>query len=175
MEISIPIRPKEVVHHIISPQKYFPNNKYLPLLIYRSVFNVNTLSRTGIKNLLEQNLWGNTWVDSVYDFHHYHSNTHEALIVLAGWCDVIYGGPNGKIYKISEGDVVIHPAGVSHKKEMSSESFACLGGYPNSIDFDMRYGKKNEHPEVDFNIEKVRLPLKDPVYGQNGIIFEYWI
>ena len=39
----------------------------------------------------------------------------------------------------------------------------------------MRYGKKIEHPEVDFNIENVILPKQDPVYGKEGVIFKYWI
>ena len=175
MSMSIPEHPKKIIHEIIEPQGYFPNNVNYPLLIYKSVFDINNLAEKGIKKLLEKNSWGNFWVDSVYDFHHYHSNTHEILIVITGWCDVIYGGPEGKVHRISEGDAVIHPAGVSHKKEKSSESFACIGAYPHSIEYDMCYGKKEEHPSVDLNIKNVALPEKDPLYGKEGLIFKYWM
>jgi uncharacterized protein YjlB len=174
MSISVPNKPTQVLSEIISSQGYFPNNNFLPLLIYKNVFNTNYLASGGIKKLFEQNSWGNTWVNGIYDYHHYHSNTHEVLVIISGYCNVIYGGPQGKVFKISEGDVIIHPVGVSHKKENSSENFSCVGAYPNSISYDMFYGKKEEHPEVDINIKKVKLPEMDPVFGSNGILQKHW-
>ena len=174
MSQTIPHQPMKVIHEFIPALGYFPNNPHFPLLIYSGVFNANQLAPTEIKNLLKENNWGNSWIDSIYDEHHYHSNTHEVLIVISGTAKAIYGGPQGKIFKISEGDVIIHPAGVSHKKMTASDHFACMGAYPNSRHYDMCYGKKEEHPQVDKNIKKVGLPEADPVYGKDGLIFHYW-
>lgn len=174
MGTSTPSQSIQVVATIISSQGYFPNNTNYPLLIYKSVFTINQLSHVGIKKLLKQNNWNNVWLNGIYDYHHYHSNTHEVLVVIAGWCDVIYGGPKGKIYRVSQGDVVIHPAGVSHKKENSSNDFTCVGAYPESLSYDMCYGKAEEHPQVDFNIKNVALPKTDPVFGIKGKLFEFW-
>jgi uncharacterized protein YjlB len=174
MMASQPNQPVKVISEILKPQGYFPNNPRYSLLIYKSVFNINHLSSTEIKNLLKKNDWGNAWTNGVYDYHHYHSNTHEVLVIIAGWCDILYGGPKGKIFRVSEGDVVIHPVGVSHKKIISSENFICVGAYPNSNNYDMCYGKEKEHPEVDFNIEKVPLPETDPIFGKEGILFKFW-
>lgn len=170
----MPRKPIQVISEVILAQGYFPNNNHYPLLIYKSVFSIDHLQSAAIKNLLKENYWGNAWVNGIYDYHHYHSNTHEVLIIIAGWCEVIYGGPKGKPYRISEGDVVIHPAGVSHKKENSSKNFTCIGAYPDSINYDMYYGKANEHPKVDLNIKVVALPQMDPVFGSDGILFKFW-
>jgi uncharacterized protein YjlB len=166
--------PKEVIHELILPMNYFPNNARYPLLIYQQVLNVSELSAELIKEFLKQNHWLNSWVDSIYDYHHYHSNTHEALVVLAGACQVQIGGPNGRVYSIVAGDVVILPAGVAHKNVGSSVDFKCLGSYPNYDDYDMNYGKVEEHPQVDINIKKVLLPKNDPVFGSKGLLFQYW-
>lgn len=163
----------KIISEIIKPNGYFPNNNHYPLLIYKSVFN-GDLAAASIKKLLKLNNWENAWVNGIYDYHHYHSNTHEVLVILAGCCEVIYGGPNGKVFKLTKGDVVIHPAGVSHKNENASDDFSCVGAYPAAIDYDMCYGKKEEHPQVELAINNVVLPKMDPVFGANGKIFQYW-
>ncbi len=42
------------------------------------------------------------------------------------------------------------------------------------IDYDMNYGKAEEHPLVDKKIQKVPLPNEDPIFGKKGILFDYW-
>lgn len=174
MTIATANKTSQIMHQIIYKQDLFPNNEQYPLLIYRAVFSINQLESGSIINLLNKNNWGNAWVNGIYDYHHYHSNSHEVLVVIAGSCDVIYGGPKGKLFFISEGDVILHPAGVSHKKEKSSKNFSCIGAYPDSVNYDMNYGKASEHPSVDLNIQQVKVPLMDPVFGKTGPMFEYW-
>jgi len=63
---------------------------------------------------------------------------------------------------------------VAHKNIKASDDFSCAGGYPGGKDFDINYGKADEHPKVDENIEQVPMPDTDPVFGKGGMLFEYW-
>src|ERR1700760_3950694 len=78
--------------------KYFPNNK-LPVLIYKEVLklvNQKSKAKKIIENIFYRNGWSNTWENGIYDFHHYHSNCHEAMAIKRGSATVILGGPRGK-------------------------------------------------------------------------------
>ncbi|MBA2652521.1 MAG: cupin domain-containing protein [Tatlockia sp.] len=175
MKTIVPILPQELVHELILKNDYFPNNSRFPLLIYRQVFNLTDTTSEMIQNFLQQNEWVNSWVDSIYDYHHYHSNTHEALVIISGRCKVQIGGDNGKKYDVFKGDSIIFPAGVSHKNVGSSSDFKCIGAYPEDIDYDLKYGLAKEHPQVDENIKKVDVPKNDPIFGKKGLLFDYWI
>jgi uncharacterized protein YjlB len=169
-----PTTPKEVIHEIFLPNNFFPNNQKYPLLIYKQVFIFTNESPAQIQQFLKENSWRNAWVDGIYDFDHYHSNTHEVLIIIEGNCNVQIGGPNYKHYEICQGDVIILPAGVAHKNLGSSQNFKCIGAYPFDVKYDMHYGKADEHPKVDETIKKVKLPKCDPIFGKNGLLFEFW-
>lgn len=61
-----------------------PNNK-LPLLIYRKVIDETGDSAAKFfEERFAENNWKNSWRNGVYDYHHYHSNTHEVLGVYKG-------------------------------------------------------------------------------------------
>jgi len=172
MDVLSPKVPKEVVHDLVLPQDYFPNNSQYPLLIYKQVLDYP--NPEAVKRLLKENHWINSWANSIYDYHHYHSNTHETLVIIAGHCKVQMGGPKGAVYDVAQGDVIILPAGVAHKNVRSSSDFECIGSYPINDDYDMNYGTAEEHPQVDRNIEQVALPNSDPVFGTQGLLFNYW-
>lgn len=160
----------EIICQLILGKDNFPNNSNLPFLIYKSVFK----STKKIKEVFKNNDWKNLWTDGIYDYHHYHSNTHEALGILAGDCEIEMGGENGVFFKLSAGDAVIIPAGVSHKKQSCSDDFKCIGAYPFAVEYDMNYGKPSELLAAKKKISQVPLPFTDPVYGKNGPLFNYW-
>lgn len=164
----------EVIQKMILPQGYFPGNSNYPLLIYRHTFSEMNESLQTIQDRLEQNNWTHSWMDSVYDFHHYHSNTHEVLVVMSGDCQVQFGGENGPVYRISLGDVVIIPAGVAHKSLTMSSDFQCVGAYPFDVEYDMRYGNIEEYSKAIEAIKQVGLPENDPFFGEKGLLFNYW-
>lgn len=170
-----PKNPVKIISDIIRPNGYFPGNPKLPFLVYKEAFILTNETAQDVQALLKQNNWINSWINSIYDFHHYHSNTHETLVIISGHCTVQIGGDGGKCYDIGKGDVVIFPAGVSHKNMGSSADFKCVGAYPIDVSYDMNYGKPEEHPQVDVNINKVPQPSCDPIYGKEGLLFEYWI
>ncbi|MDQ3644157.1 MAG: cupin domain-containing protein, partial [Actinomycetota bacterium] len=55
--------------------------------------------------------WGGSWVDGVFGFHHFHSTSHEVLGVIRGQVTLELGGPQGREFEVSTGDVVVLPAG----------------------------------------------------------------
>ncbi len=151
----------------------FPNS-VLPVLIYRNVFSEEKGEAEFIANHFADRDWNNSWEGDVYDFHHYHSNTHEVLAVFCGHAEILLGGENGEIINIERGDAVAIPAGVAHKKISSSEDFAVVGAYPNGSDFDLLKGNNSERPEADENIKHVPIPQNDPIYGKMEGLVSLW-
>lgn len=153
----------------------FPNNPKLPVLVYKNVFDLSGGDPAStIEKVFAENNWGGSWRDGIYTFQHYHSTAHEALGIYGGWAEVQLGGPGNKPVRVEKGDLVVLPAGTAHKKINSGDGFAVVGAYPDGQTWDMNYGKDGELPKTKQNIANVALPTKDPVYGKNGKMFEYW-
>lgn len=154
----------------------YPNNANLPLLVYQLALATRggLESPQACQTLFARNDWSNGWVDGVYTFHHYHSNTHEVLGVVQGAADVLFGGPNGQIVHVRRGDVVIIPAGVAHKRVDASANFMVVGAYPEGRDFDVSHGTAEQHDRAVGRIEGVPRPTTDPVFGRNGPLLVKW-
>ncbi len=58
----------------------------------------------------EKNNWSNSWRNGIFNFHHYHSITHEVLGVHSGNAKVLLGGDRGILINAEKGDVIIIPA-----------------------------------------------------------------
>jgi uncharacterized protein YjlB len=165
-----------VIAHRLKEDGAIPNNSILPLLIYQNALKLPQQEAPSIiERLVEGNQWGGTWRNGIYTYHHYHSTAHEVLIVFAGTADVQLGGNKGVTQTFRRGDVVIIPAGVSHKNLSSSRDFAIVGAYPEGQEPDMNYGKAAERAKARENIARVELPKADPIYGQDGILMEHWL
>jgi uncharacterized protein YjlB len=174
MEKSISMKKPE--HYVIHGDNNFPNNDYLPLLIYKQPFDPSEKKLADhIEKTFKANNWTNSWRNGILEQHHYHSNTHEVLGISAGNCKVQLGGPNGVILDVEKGDVIILPAGIAHKNLGCSKDFECVGGYPGGIEPDMKYGKPEDRPEADKNIQNVPIPDIDPVYGYEGALLTFWM
>lgn len=145
-----------------------PNNQKFPVLIYKDAFRGRT---DRINQIFAENNWGNNWVNGVFSFHHFHSNAHEVLGIRAGSGEVLLGGPKGRTVRVSAGDVLVLPAGTGHKKISSDCDFTVIGGYPNGQFYDTEI---RETPELKANIAKVGKPDQDPVYGDQGPLFDLW-
>lgn len=147
-----------------------PNNPYFPVLLYREAFkDTHTIQST-----FESNNWGNSWVNGVFDYHHYHSVTHEVLGVKSGQATVQLGGATGDLVSISAGDVLVLPAGTGHKRLQASDDFAIVGAYPEGKDPDTLTGEPEDRPSNLMNIEQVEKPATDPVFGAEGPLHEHW-
>ena len=165
----------EVITRLLKDDGKFPNNERLSLLIYHHALNLPRHDpASAIEHLLEENNWCNSWRNGIYTYHHYHSNTHEVLVVFSGSAEVQIGGPQGVRQEIGSGDVVIIPAGVAHKNLGSNDNFGITGAYPEGRDFDICRGRKGERPKADERIADVPMPKADPIYGADGPLFRLW-
>ncbi|MBS1525919.1 MAG: cupin [Bacteroidetes bacterium] len=148
----------------------FPNST-LPVLFYKAALYIPALFPAAhVKNLFESHGWSNSWDSGIFEFHHYHSITHEVLGIYSGETTLQLGGDNGVKLQIQKGDVIVIPAGVAHKNLRQENDISCVGAYPEGMDYDMNYGKAGERPATDHNIHKLPLPKTDPVYGDGGLV-----
>lgn len=155
----------------------YPNNT-LPVLHYRNalkeVFLEDPYQSEDVLKLFKQNAYGNGWVNGIFDQHHYHSNTHEALACTKGDAMVQLGGPNGEILKFVKGDVILLPTGVAHKRLEQSTDFEVVGAYPEGRDYNFIEGEVEDYQVILAQIADVPLPLTDPVVGSPGHVDEHW-
>ncbi|NND17394.1 MAG: cupin [Silicimonas sp.] len=109
------------------PNGGIPNNPALPALIFRAAVEPDEASA---RAKFRMNGWGGLWTWTVFDYHHWHPGSHEALACIRGWADLHLGGPEGSIVRIDAGDVAVLPAGFGHKRAASGDGFAVVGAYP---------------------------------------------
>lgn len=148
-----------------------PNNPALPVVFYPGVFR----EQPGrIERDFQQHGWGNTWQGGVFDYHHYHSNTHEALGVVSGSARLQLGGEGGKAVTVNAGDVCVLPAGTGHKRLDASDDFRIVGAYPGGVTYNLKTGAPGERPYVLEDIQNAPLPKTDPVYGNQGPLLTEW-
>jgi len=153
----------------------FPNNNFLAAIIYQQVFVAEpSVNPATIEKLFGDNDWPGAWRNGLYREHHYHSTAHEALGIYSGWVKAQLGGPEGKMVVAGAGDVIIIPAGVSHRNIEQSQDFKVVGAYPIGQVPDMRFGQDSDRPVTDENIRNVSLPGKDPVFGSTGAVISLW-
>jgi uncharacterized protein YjlB len=164
-----------VIQRVIKGDGIFPNNGKLPLLVYPGAVNLPNRDPAAVfEDLFSENSWGHSWRNGIYNFHHYHSLAHEVLGIFSGTARVQLGGEAGMTQTVNPGDVIIIPAGVSHKNLGGSPDFGVVGAYPEGQAPDLCSGKKSERPKADQNISRLPLPPKDPVYGREGPLINRW-
>lgn len=148
-----------------------PNNPRLPVIIYPAAFKDNPEE---IETVFNRHQWTNSWTGGVFNYHHYHSNTHEVLGVRSGSATIQLGGEQGQSVQVAVGDVTVLPAGTGHKLLESTEDFQMVGAYPGGIQPNKKLGNPDERPYVLEDILDVPLPQNDPVQGEDGPLMTNW-
>lgn len=148
-----------------------PNNPTLNVIFYPEAFK-DDLER--MEAVFNRNNWLNSWTGGVFEYHHYHSNTHEVIGVRSGSATLQLGGEGGEQIKVKAGDVAVLPAGTGHKKIGSTPDFQVVGAYPNGVSHNLKTGEPGERPYVLEDIQNAPLPQTDPVYGKNGPLLDNW-
>jgi uncharacterized protein YjlB len=151
----------------------FPGNT-LPVLHYKNVLSQGFLWVFKTKQLLSKHKWHRSHVQGLLTYSHYHSNAHEALVVLKGNTRMQLGGDTGITVSIGTGDVLVIPAGTVHKNLGDEYAVKCLSAYHNGTEPDINCGHPCERPVADRTIEKVLLPQADPIFGTNGPLTAEW-
>lgn len=148
-----------------------PNNPSLEVIVYPAAFQENP---EGIEKAFNSHDWTNSWTGGVFEYHHYHSNTHEVLGVRSGSATLQIGGEQGEALTVTAGDVVLLPAGTGHKKLEASDDFEIVGAYPGGVAYNLKTGEPGERPYVLEDIQNTPLPKMDPVFGDSGPVNENW-
>jgi uncharacterized protein YjlB len=162
-------------HLILADDLEYPNNPRFALILYLGVLAGQERFDPGrYESLFESNAWYASWRDGVYPYHHYHSTAHEALGIYCGSAVILFGGEYGTAKSVQAGDVVVIPAGVSHKRLTCSSDFAVVGGYPTGQKPDIQYGRPGERPRTDRTISRLQVPKTYPVYGADGPLLQLW-
>ncbi|RCV89225.1 cupin domain-containing protein [Billgrantia montanilacus] len=121
------------------------------------------------ERLFAANGWQPSWRGGVYDYHHYHSITHEAFGVLSGWGKLRLGGERGDDVELRTGDALVLPAGTGHCHLESSDDFLLLAAYPeDQRELDLLPADPVEHFAAVARIVKVSIPPCDPLGGDTG-------
>ena len=169
------IRPATAETWRLEDDGAIPNNKRLPLLLYRQAVVLPAQDPASVfEALFTANGWPAAWRNGVFPFHHFHSTAHEALGVFGGSATVCFGGEAGVEVTISAGDVVVIPAGVGHKAVQASADLGIVGAYPSGTDPDLCRGHARERPRCLDSIAQVAIPDRDPLYGDGGHLRRLW-
>lgn len=150
-------------------------NSVLPVILYKGALAAEKATASAIEQLFRNNGWGGDWRNGIYDFHHYHSTSHEVLGIYGGMAQVQLGGPQGILLELSRGDMLVIPAGVAHCNLGSSHDFHCVGAYPPGQEqYDILRGRAVDRPAADERINALPLPDTDPVHGDDGPLLSLW-
>ena len=165
--------------HVLRDDGETPNNQRFALLIYRQAVALDHgFDPAAIFEVLfERNGWGHSWRNSIYDFLHFHTHTHEVLGIARGSARVQFGGKHGPVLTVNAGDVIILPAGTGHERIGPPRNLLVVGAYP----LGAGGGKYDEpepadilHEEARRAITAVPPPASDPVFGMHGPLARLW-
>ena len=145
------------------PGDRIPNNPRFAVLAYRGV-EAALEGVEAVRALFGANGWGGSWVGRVFDYHHFHSTSHEVLGVVAGSAALELGGPQGDVFEVAAGDVLVLPAGTGHRRAAASGDFTVVGAYPaGQEDFDLLRECDDAARE---RIAALPAPPEDPAGGE---------
>lgn len=154
------------------PSDWVPNNRDLPVLVYRRAILAEGEMAPKFETRFRQNGWQGIWRNGVFDYQHYHTGAHEVLGIAGGRARLLIGGPGGTELSVNAGDCLILPAGTGHKRIDASRDFLVVGAYPPGQDADIRTGPANR-AQID-TIANLPLPKTDPVEGADGPLLRVW-
>ena len=160
--------------YFVEKNGYFPGSKF-PVLHYEQALQVPTFfPGKFVSSFLRKHNWSNNWRNGIYTFHHYHSTTHEAMAVIKGQAMILLGGMHGRNVLLKKGDIIVVPAGVAHMNLGNEKDLIFIGGYPSGRNYDMNYGRADEHPKVDNNMRFLPIPDTGPLYGHADPLIDIW-
>jgi uncharacterized protein YjlB len=160
--------------HFFADDGIVPNNPALPLVLYRGALGSEGDLAARCEAMFEANGWPGAWRNGIYGHHHYHSTAHEVLGIARGSARVRLGGEDGATVELREGDVMVIPAGVAHKRESASADLLVIGSYPRGQRPDICRAEAGTHEQAAANVALVALPAADPVTGRAAPLLDCW-
>lgn len=168
------MKEQKIIPHRLNDNGSIPNNPDLPLLLYQQVFEPGDNLKERFEEAFQQNGWVGSWINGVFDYHHYHSRSHEVLGVLSGTATIAFGGLGYLETDVRAGDMAVLPAGTGHCLISASDDFKVIGAYPQGQENYDICTEKDDPEEKKENIRQVPLPKADPISGENGPLMTHW-
>jgi uncharacterized protein YjlB len=174
-KLSALVQPRQANSFRFRDDGIVPNHPTWPLILYRGAARLpDDLDPAAVlEDLFENNGWGESWRNGIFDYVHYHSRIHEVLGIARGRGKVQFGGNRGRVIDLKAGDVAVLPAGTGHKGLSASADFLVVGAYPPSGTYDV-CTTSEDHERAVKTIPRVGRPRKDPVYGSQGPLLKAW-
>ena len=169
------IRRREPETFLFEDDGKTPNNPAFPLVLYRDAVGLPDEFDPAavIEEIFGANGWGKGWRNGIFDFLHFHTQTHEVLGIASGEARVQFGGVQGRILTVKTGDVVVLPAGTGHQRIAPAQGLLVVGAYPPEGRYDQpKPGEASEQARQ--LIAHVPAPVTDPVYGTGGPLMACW-
>lgn len=172
-----PLASIRVSRHEIPASNLIPNTSIQnrPFFIYHSAFPSSASASAISSHLQHVGAVEPQWCYTMYDTTHFHSSSHEVLVVASGRARLCFGGednPDRVEPVVQKGDVMVVPAGVAHRLLQDLDGgFQMVGSYPVGCNWDMCYGKKGEESKIEAIRDLVWFE-KDPIYGDKGPVLE---
>ena len=164
----------EIESFVLNPDGDIPNSPF-PLLLYRHALAPPLRTASGCQALFARNQWTGNWVDGIFDYWHFHVTGHEALGCVAGSARVGFGGDAGIAVEFREGDVVVIPAGVGHKRlSAKHDGFTVVGGYPPGQSGAISKPGELSPDAAKRAIAALAMPRADPILGETGPLIACW-
>ncbi len=169
-----PVEEIEIETALFADDGVVPNNPRLPVLLLRGALRT-PVAPAEIAALYAANGWRGLWRWTIFDYHHYHPNAHEALACDGGAAEVRLGGPSGAVFRIAAGDVLVLPAGVGHCRTASEPGFSVCGGYPaGQENYETVRAAPGTRRDALERIAATPTPESDPIYGAAGPLVDAW-
>lgn len=157
----------------LPPSEWVPNHPFLPVLVYRDVFDGGEKDPArAFEQLFHDAGWQGLWRNGVFSYQHYHVGAHEVLGIAAGKAELLIGGPGGKNLDVRSGDCLVLPAGTGHMRISASGDFLVVGGYPPGQHADIETAAAT--PGELQVIATLPIPKSDPLYGTGGPLVSLW-
>lgn len=172
---------ESVEHFIVPASGDMPNNEALPVILYKGVADFGDCDPVSVfQDTFARHNWGSGWVvDSIYHFHHFHSDAHEVVGFAHGTATLQFGGPDGPIIEVEAGDAAVIPAGVGHCRLDHEPGLRVVGAYPPGQSPDMCVLNQNDERTANqrdvqrASITGTALPETDPLLG-DGPVTTLW-
>ncbi|MBS0548933.1 MAG: cupin domain-containing protein [Proteobacteria bacterium] len=175
-DLSGMLRDRRPVAYLFADDGKTPNNAKYPLLHYRDTvaFKAGLDPAAVFEELFAAHGWGRSWRNGIYDFLHFHTQSHEVLGIARGSARVQFGGAKGRTLTVEAGDVIVLPAGTGHQRIRKSDDLLVVGAYPEDGKYDQPEPRDVDHAEALKRIGRVPVPDADPVYGTDGPLRALW-
>jgi uncharacterized protein YjlB len=158
-----------------TPDAKIPNNPDLPVLVHKGILDRQTADKEKVfRRHFEQNGWRGNWTGFVFDYHHFHTTSHECLAIGKGHITLMIGGENGKEFDLEAGDMIVLPAGTGHRMISSSENLIVVGVYPEGQENYDICRSLSQCPGAEEKIANLARPATDPFYGTRGPLLKEW-